>query len=767
MSAADPLQAALALHQAGRLDEAIRAYRRLLPADRGGVQVNRLLGLAMFARGDGAAALRHLQAAAARAPRDAALLNDTGNVLRALARRPEALATFRRAIEAAPGLADARFNLADCLLELGRHAEALDAYDAIAALRLPGMDADFHNNRGAALAGLDRVEDALGAFRAALALDPAHPGAAANAGEMLQRLGRSRESVEALTAFVRQRGATPGLLLVLGQGLLNLDLPGPALEAFDAVLRGDAAHEQALQGRGAALTGLKRHEEALAVLDAAIRRNPSSRAALVLAGNAHAARKDIEAAAVAYSRAAAIPHGRRPDAALAMMAYGRLRACDWTALDATRARLRGGAAAGTDVLPPFEALCLFDDPALHRRAAERHIRDNHAGPRRALRPPRQAGRIRLGYVSGEFREHAVGHLIARLLELHDRDAFEVHAFSIGPATGDAVQGRIRAAVHAFHDCERLPEDAVLARADAAGLDIAVDLNGFTGGSRTALFAAGLAPVQVNFLGYPGTMGARFIDYAIADAVVVPPGAEADWTEAVVRLPHAALPTDDRRPVATEGLSRARFGLPEDAFVFCCFNNTHKILPEAFDAWMRILGAVPGSVLWLREENAPATRNLRAAAAARGVDPARLVFAGRVDFAEHLGRHALADLFLDTLPYNAHTTAADALGAGLPVLTRPGRAFAGRVAASLLQAAGLLGMVVDSAEAYEATAIALAADPARLGAIRAALAAALPSCPLFDTPRYARNIERAFREMRDRAAAGRPPEGFTVADLPGA
>jgi len=766
MSAADPLQAALALHQAGRLEDAIRAYRRLLPADRGGVQVNRLLGLALFARGEGAEALRHLRAAAARAPRDPALLNDTGNVLRALGRRPEALAAFQRAIEAAPGFADARFNRADCLQELGRHAEALAAYDAIAALRLPGMDADFHNNRGAALAALDRAEEALAAFRAALALDQAHADAAANAGEMLQRLGRNRESVGLLSSFARQRRATPGLLLVLGQGLNSLDLHAPALEAFDAVLREDPGREQALLGRGAALTGLKRYEEALAALDEAARRNPASRTAQLLTGNLHTARKDIEAATGAYARAAMLPRGRRPDAALAMMAYGRLRACDWTALDETRAQLLEGVAAGTDTLPPFEALCLFDDPALHRRAAAHHVRENHGGARRALPPPRAGGRIRLGYVAGEFREHPVGHLIARLLELHDRDAFEVHAFSTGPATGDAVQQRIRAAVDAFHDCEHLPEDAVLARAGAAGLDIAVDLNGFTGNSRPGLFAAGLAPVQVNFLGYPGTSGAPFMDYAIADTVVLPPGAEADWSEAVVRLPDAMLPTDDRRPVE-QGLTRARFGLPEDGVVFCSFNNTHKILPETFDAWMRILAAVPGSVLWLREENAPATRNLRAAAAARGMDPARLVFAGRVDFAEHLGRHALADLFLDTLPYNAHTTAADALGAGLPVLTRPGRAFAGRVAASLLQAAGLPRMVVDSAEAYEATAIALALDPGRLGAVRAALAAALPTCPLFDTPRYARNIERAFREMRDRAAAGRPPEGFAVADLPAA
>jgi predicted O-linked N-acetylglucosamine transferase (SPINDLY family) len=758
------LDTGLALHRAGRLDDAIRCYRRALPRDRSGVQINRLLGLALFARGDARDALKYLQAALARAPGDATLLNDTGNALRALGRRAEAAQAFRRAIAAEPAAADPLFNLADTLLELDRPAEALDVYRAILARRADGIDADFHTNLGSCLMALDRAEEAMAAFREALALDAAHPGALAHLGASLQVLGRPRDSVDHLRGAAQRHGATLPLLLTLGQGLLDLrDLP-PALEVFAEVLRRQPGHHRALVGRAIALSGLKRHDEAVAEIDRAIESDPSQRPTHIVAGTIHLAAKDLPAAIAAYARAAALPAGRRADAAEALLLFTRLRACDWTDLDAARARLVAGFEAGTARLPPFEALAIADDPGVHLRAAAHHARANLPTRREALPARRDTTRIRIGYVSGELRMHAVGHLMARLLECHDRDGFEVHAISLGRLTGDPVQARIRAAVDGFHDAVALTDDALVAMARGLELDIAIDLNGHAGDSRGAVLARGIAPVQVGFLGYPGTSGGGFLDYVIADATVIPPGAEADWSERVVRLPNAFLPTDDRRRIATQDITRARFGLPEIGFVFCCFNNTHKILPAVFDGWMRMLAAVPGSVLWLREENAPATRNLRAAAAARGIDPARIVMAGRVDdMADHLGRHALADLFVDTLPYNAHTTAADALQAGLPVLTQAGRAFAGRVAASLLSTLGLPELVTDSPAAQEETAIALARDPARLAGIRARLAAALPATPLFDTPRYARNLERALRAMHERAARGTPPEAFVVED----
>ncbi|BDG75140.1 tetratricopeptide repeat protein [Roseomonas fluvialis] len=756
----------IALHRAGRLDDAIRCYRRALPRDRSGVQVNRLLGLALFAKGDARDALKHLQAALLRAPGDAALLNDAGNALRALGRNAEAAQAFRRAVAADPRGGDALFNLADTLLTLDRPAEALDVYRAILDRRLPGIDADFHNNLGACLMALDQADQALVAFRQALALDAAHRGALVHVGAALQRLARHRESVDHLREAARRHGATLPLLVTLGQGLLDLRDLAPALEVFAEALRRQPDSQRAAIGQALALSGLGRHAEAIAAIDGAVALDPAHRPAQIVAGNIHLAAKDLPAAAAAYARAAALPPGRLPDAADALLLFTRMRICDWTGFEATRARLLAGVAAGTARLPPFEALAIVDDPGLHLRAAAHHARANLPARRDALPVRGTAGRIRIGYVSGELRMHAVGHLMARLLECHDRTAFEVHAISLGPLTGDAVQARIRAAVDGFHDCSALPDAALVDTARGLGLDIAIDLNGYSGDSRGAVLARGIAPVQVGFLGYPGTSGGGFLDYVVADATVIPPGAEADWSEQVVRLPGCVLPTDDGRRIATAGITRARFGLPEDGFVFCCFNNTHKILPAAFDAWMRILASVPGSVLWLRQENAPATRNLLAVAAARGIDPARLVMAQRVDdMAEHLGRHALADLFLDTLPYNAHTTAADALQAGLPVLTAAGRAFAGRVAASLLTTLGLPELITESPAAQEAEAIALARDPARLAALRARLAAALPGSAAFDTPRQARALEHAFRRMHAQALAGARPEAFAMDDSP--
>jgi predicted O-linked N-acetylglucosamine transferase (SPINDLY family) len=767
MVAAADLRHCMALHEAGKLDDAIDCYRGALARDRDGAQVNRLLGLALFARGDAAEALGHLRTALRQAPKSAALLNDTGNALRALGRREEAVQAFRQAIAADPGFAFAHFNLADALLEMARHDAALEVYRTILTRRFPGMDADFHSNVGVCLMALGRAQEALSAFGAALKADPAHAAAAAHAGAALQRLGRNQDSVAFLRDTARRHGATPQLLTTLGQGLLNLSDHAPALEVFDEVLRHQPASERGLTGRGLALSGLGRHADAIATLDRAVAHHPGVRSVHLVSGNIRLAAKDPEGAIADFARAAALPAGTAPDAALALLVFNRLRLCDWTDLAPARAALLAGAADGTLRLPPFEALCIADDPALHLRCATRFAQEN-LPIRRATLPAGQAnGRIRIGYVSGELREHAVGHLMARLLELHDRSAFEVHAISLGRVTGDAVQARLRAAVDGFHDVSTLPDEAAIALARGLGLDIAIDLNGYTGDSRTMLFAQGIAPVQVGFLGYPGTLGAPFMDYILADAITIPPGAEAHYAEKVVRLPACFMPTDDMREITIAGLTRAQFGLPESGFVFCCFNNTHKILPEAFDGMMRILAATPGSVLWLREESTVATAHLKAAAAARGVDPARLVMAGRVDHADHLGRHALADLFLDTLPYNAHTTACDALGAGLPVLTRIGEAFAGRVAASLLHAAGLPELVVDSQAAFEARAITLAADPAALQALRDRLAAGLADGPLFDTPLQARHVEHALRAMHDRHKAGAAPEAFVVPDRSGA
>jgi predicted O-linked N-acetylglucosamine transferase (SPINDLY family) len=324
-----------------------------------------------------------------------------------------------------------------------------------------------------------------------------------------------------------------------------------------------------------------------------------------------------------------------------------------------------------------------------------------------------------------------------------------------------MRARARATVDHFHECARLSDGAIIAAARKSGIDIAVDLKGYTQDARLAPFAARLAPLQVSYLGYPGSIGADFLDYILADATVLPMDQQGFYDEKIIHLPDSYQANDDRRAIAPATPSRAEAGLPAEGFVYCCFNNAYKITPEVFAGWMRILAAVPGSVLWLLSNDIESMARLRAAAEAQGIDPARLVFGPSLPSALHLARHRLADLFLDTLPYNAHTTASDALWAGLPVITQMGQAFAGRVAASLLRAVGLPELITRGAAEYEALAIALGRDGARAAELKAKLAAAIPSAPLFDTPRFTRHLEAAFRLMWQRHLEGKAPEGFAV------
>ncbi|HKU45624.1 MAG TPA: hypothetical protein VJQ58_01995, partial [Burkholderiales bacterium] len=390
---------------------------------------------------------------------------------------------------------------------------------------------------------------------------------------------------------------------------------------------------------------------------------------------------------------------------------------------------------------------------------ELYVRDTTVSVKNSF-PPRKAGKLRVAYVSADYHEHATAVLTAGLFEQHDRAQLEVIGVSCGPDDGSAMRKRLVQAFDRFADVQKTSDAEAVRILRELNVDIAVDLKGHTRGARLKVFAQRPAPLQVSYLGYPGTLGAPFIDYVIADRVVIPEGEERFYSEAVVALPGSYQVNDAKRPIAERTPSRAAMGLPEDAFVFCCFNNNFKITAEVFDAWMRLLKNVPGSVLWLLEDNRESRRNLEQAAAARGVEPARLVFAARMSHWDHLARHRLADLFLDTLPYNAHTTASDALWAGLPLVTCAGTTFAGRVGASLLQAVGLPELVTRNLVEYEALALRLT-NRTELNAVRGKLARNRLTEPLFDTARFTRNLESAYRRMWEMHERGEAPRSVEV------
>ncbi|MEP6505226.1 MAG: hypothetical protein ABJD97_17960, partial [Betaproteobacteria bacterium] len=437
--------------------------------------------------------------------------------------------------------------------------------------------------------------------------------------------------------------------------------------------------------------------------------------------------------------------------ALGKRLYAQTMACDWRGLQPLLAAIEAGVAAGRAVIEPFAFSAVATDPMALRRCAELFAADQFP-PQPARVAPGQAlgnAKIRIGYLGGEFRNQATSILATELFELHDKGRFEIVAFDNGWDDGSTLRKRIDAAVDEVVDISGLPDDAAAQAIVDRRIDILVNLNGWFGRGRTGVFTRRPAPVQVNYLGYPGTLGAPCMDAIVADADTIPADEEGAYVERVLRLPHSYQPNDRQRVVGAYAPTRAQLGLPVDGVVFACFNNTYKITPATFASWMRILAAVDGSALWLLEDNDAATRNLRAAAQALGIAAARLHFAPRIRLDEHLARHSRADLFLDTLPYNAHTTASDALWAGLPVLSCRGSTFPGRVGASLLHALGLGDeLLVDDGAAYEARAIALARDPARLARVRERLARARTTAPLFDTPAYCRALEAAFARLID-------------------
>jgi protein O-GlcNAc transferase len=639
---------------------------------------------------------------------------------------PGALVWFEQALAVDATSADAHANCAATLRDLHRPDDALAACDRALVLR-PGH-VDALTNRAAALLDTGRLEEALAAADAALAVQPQHAAAHYNRANALRRLGRV---VEALDAFDRALAQLPGHgPLWVHRGNLLLELGHVAAAAASL-------------------------ERALALLpdDAATRLNHA---------HALAASGRLEPALDGYRRAHAL--APKLPGALGALLHTRLQLCDWDGLDADFETLARGIEAGEPLAAPFAVATAPLSAAQRRRCAEAFVRELFPASgtppgfsATADAPGAADGRIRLGYFSSDFREHATAYLGAGLFEQHDRRRFELFAFSFGPPADDPMRRRIAAAFEHFHDVATLPDDTVVALARQLRIDIAVDLNGHTRWSRTGLFARRVAPLQLSYLGYPGTLGAPYCDYLVADATVIPPGDEVHFTEKVIRLPHCYQINDDRRPIAALRPTRSELGLPDDGFVWCCFNRAEKITPDVFEVWMRLLRQVDRSVLWLLRGHPTAWRRLQAQAERHGVAAARLVPAGPLPLPEHLARHGAADLFLDTFHYNAHTTGSDALWAGLPVLSRRGEHFASRVGASLLQAVGLPELVTPDTAAYESLALALATDPERLAGLKHRLQTLRRRQPLFDTTLTTRHLEDAFQSIWQRHRDGLPPE----------
>jgi predicted O-linked N-acetylglucosamine transferase (SPINDLY family) len=625
-----------------------------------------------------------------------------------------------------PDYAEAFGGRGNALKALRRYDEAIASYDR--AISLKPDYAEALSNRGNALQELKRFAAALANYDRAIALKPDYAEAFSNRGVCLEKLRRFND----------------------------------ALVSYDKAISLKPDHAEAFANRGRTLCELDRSDEALASYDRAIGLAPRVPETLNNRGILLERLKLFEQALTSYEHALAI----KPDHPYAFGALAGcvLKICDWRRAARLAPQVRADAAAQKSVIEPIILLGYGGDAALHFKNARGYIADKIPTPQQSLWNGMvwRHDKIRIAYLSADFREHPVSYVIAELPELHDRSRFDVMGVSFGPDDKSNMRSRLIKSFDIFEDVRYKSEHDVAKLLHGFKVDIAVDLVGHTMNARPGILAFRPAPIQVNYLGYPGTMGADFIDYVIADKVVLPFDEQPNYAEKIVHLPECYQVNDSQRRIGSRTPSRQEIGLPESGFVFCCFNNNYKITAPFFDVWMQLLKAVDGSVLWLRRDNEIAEKNLQREASARGINPARLVFASRVSMEDHLARHRLADLFLDTLPYNAHTTASDALWAGLPVLTCCGDTFAGRVAASLLSAVGLTELVTHNLDDYKALALRLAQDSSLLSYLRTKLARNREMYPLFDSKRFTRHLEAAYATMWNIWQRGEKPQSFGIA-----
>jgi predicted O-linked N-acetylglucosamine transferase (SPINDLY family) len=699
------------------------------------------------------------------------------NALYDLGRAHDAIAGYDCVLKLRPDDAEALRNRGNALLGLGNHEAAVDSFDR--AIRLNPADVTALNNRGSALLSLKRLVTALSSFDTLLGIYPDHAEALHNRGCALRELGRYPAALEAFDRALQGGISRTDTVVARGDVLRELGRPEDALHSYELALKlrndsaeahrgsGDAlldmgdllaalaAHDRAVMlgpdlseaynSRGNSLRALMRFPEAIASYDKSLSLDSSNTAAHYNRATAH-----LQWEGHSEEAEAGYEHVLRLNPAFPFLPgtlfHLRRSRADWVlhpgGMD--RDELHQAVLSGRPVAAPLHFLSVSDSARAQRQCAKTYAAVRYGNvDAKWSRARHDRSRLRVAYVSPDLREHAVSYLMAGVFERHDAERFETIAVSLAPEEPSFMGRRLKRSFQRFMDVSGKRDTEIVDLLRSMEIDIAVDLGGFTDGTRPQIFARRIAPVQISYLGYPGTMGAGHIDYLLADEFVIPAESRGHYSEQVVYLPDCFQANDDTREIDHRISTRAQAGLPDQAFVFCCFNNTHKITPEMFDVWMRLLARIPDAVFWLLAAGDIERRNLRLQAQHRGIAPDRLVFAPRLPYSQHLGRLKLADLFLDTLPFNAGTTASDALWAGLPLLTCAGETFAARMGGSLLRAVGLPELITEDLAQYEARAIDLAAHGSELRALRQRLEQNRLEAPLFNTDRFRRQLESTF------------------------
>lgn len=747
------LRRAVALLEKGSVSEAESLFMQVLRVKPLDFVSLYSMGVIAFKSGDTIKSLEYFDRAMRVKPDYSPTWFNRGVVLQALNRDDAALASYEKALEITPSYNEALANRCALQEEIKRKSEAagsggpdlqeklrhaLDLLNTGELLEAESLfcqiiesrPSDFVAWYSLGVIAQKNADPAKGleCFDRAADLNPQYPATWYNRGVVLHALKKNIEALESYDRALLLNPQYAEAYINRGVILQEINRHAEALENYDRLLEFDPANDKALGNKGVILTEFKRYEEAIETLERLIAVNPDY------------------------------------DYARGLLCFARMHGCDWSCIAEDFRLISEGVNAGKRVTRTLALLAISDSPEEHLICSQTFSR--HLFPAQPIKKWNgevyNHNRIRVAYVSPDMREHPVGQLMAGVFEAHDKSRFETIGISLGIDDGSALRARISSAFDSFYDVRFKSSRDIADLIRAREVDIVVDLAGYTADSRTDIFAYRPAPIQVNYLGYPGTLGTEYMDYILADRHVIPEADKRFFSEKVVALPNTYLPTDGKMKIADRVPTREEFGLPGNGFVFCSFNHAYKINPRIFDIWMSILKKVPDSILWLMKLNGMAEKNLLKEAGKRGVDPQRLIFATRVPKIEdHLARYRLAGLFLDTLPYNAHTTASDALFAGLPVLTCMGRAFPGRVAASLLNSIGLPELVTASLEEYEAVAVRLASDCGELESINQKLRANRDRYPLFNTQQFCRDLESAYLSMWERFQRGEPATGFSV------
>ena len=721
------LEQAILAFQNGNFDGADLMLKRVLQVDSKNLPALHVLGLIKASQANFTEAADLLSRAARINPNDASIQYNLAKALSDSGLHNESIRHHKKAVELAPNNPEAWLNYGKTASNLGRDEEALVWYDKAISLKPDYAEALL--NKGATLKELRRYEEAIAYADTALSLNPNLAEAWSNKGVALKELKRYDEAVAHYDKALSLKPDYAEAWSNKGVALKELKRYDEAVAHFDKALILKPDYSEVWSNKGAALTELHRYEEAIAHYDKAL-----------------SLKSDID---WLYGDLIAL----------------KMKLGSWNNFQEMKKYIFDKVRSHQKIIQPFALLPFSDDAFLHKQASEIYVQDKF--PMNAALGPiakrSKKEKIRLGYFSPDFRNHPVGLLTSELFELHHRSQFEVFAFSLQEGSdNDDVRLRLRKGFDRFIDVENMSDLEIAKLTRELEIDVAIDLSGFTQDSRTGIFAYRAAPIQVNYLGYPGTMGANYMDYIVADSTIIPEENRQFYTEKLVYLPHTYMVDDSKRVASSRVFSKQEFDLPEGVFIFCCFNNHYKFNGQVLDSWSRILLSANNSVLWISENNEQFKANIQAEFEKRGVDSSRVVFAKKVELmGDHLARYALADLFLDTHPNNAHTTAVDSLKAGVPVITRLGGSFANRVAASLLNAIGLPEMVTTTQEEYEALAIELANNPPKMVGIKEKLAKNRLTMPLFDTPLFTTHLEGAYTQMMERYWADLPPENLYI------